>query len=103
MQIVEWTVDWEAAEVKWIEHYKAKGSSLLNVTKGGLDMSHVTEACGKFPAYSWVMRFCSRINNNELAGIYRKLADEAKGADRMTEFDASLRALILEATPLARV
>jgi hypothetical protein len=103
MNVIEWTGDWEQCEQRWITYFRSQGADLLNVAAGGLDMAHVAESRGRFPAYAWALRFCGRKNRPELASIIKAKADEARSRGEMVSFEAELMVAINEAMPLARV
>ena len=106
MMVLEWVDDWQSAERGWIQHGRDEGVSLLNVAKGGLDMAHIVEHRGRYPAYNWVMRWCGRTQRDDLARAIKAKASEvreAHGAAGMEGYDRYLRSLVLSATPLAGV
>jgi hypothetical protein len=104
MQILEWVVDWEEAECRWIAEYRANGVDLLNIAAGGLDMAHVYAERGKYPAYAWMVQFFARAGHKDTYGVgLRAKAAEIKatqGAEGMRVFNEHLRQLLRETFPL---
>lgn len=97
---------WEDAERRWIARLKEDGCDLLNVSGGGLEMKHVQKHARRYPAYTWIMRFCARTGRRELADGIRKRAGEIEreyGRGGRTQYDEHLRAIVLEVRPLTRI
>lgn len=97
MEVLFWTEDWDADERRLIREHKGEGANLLNVTGGGRDALHLTEARGRYPNYIYALKFCARRGLADLADGIRATMDrafDAGGRDGALGYDRHLREII---------